>query len=122
MAITSRIIVLGKADDVGATNRGFRVALWLVPPVSRRPYWLSVAPAKSAFVNATTEENTAIAAGELVEQVTTLTADKDLNMAEFQAVAEKAWNDANTKIQAFNPWQRYGTKWDGTTWTVVNTP
>lgn len=120
MAITTRIVALEKADPekADAENRGFRVALWVVPPVQRQPYWKLAAPAKSQYANATQEENDAIANGALVESVETITLPSSMTMAEFQAVAEQRWTTFNTQVQAYNPWRRYGTKWDGTTWTL----
>jgi hypothetical protein len=112
--MAKQIIVLEKSDTA---DKGFRVALWAVPPVARQPYWKLSAPTKSAWSGASQAENDAIANGQVIEQVETITSDTAQTMAGWQALAEQRWETFNANVQAANPWRRYGTFWDGTTWT-----
>ncbi len=115
----TQIIVLEKAEN---TDRGFRLALWARPPATRQAYWKLIAPQQSAYALATPAENTDIANGVVAEHVQTIIREQNIDQAAFQALAEDAWRRWDEYVQAYNPWRRYGTKWDGTTWALGGTP
>lgn len=111
--MAKQIILLEKAEN---SDRGFRVVLWAITPVARRPYWAFIAPAASAYKLASAQENTDIVNGVVAESLLTIIGDLDSTVPQFQTRAEVAWADWNARVQAFNPWRRYGTTWDGSTW------
>src|SRR5262245_60372719 len=113
--MAKQIIVLEKATTL---DRGFRLVLWARPPVARQPYWKLIAPARSTWSGASQAENDEITNGQVVESVEVMAFDQDKTMPELQAAAEARWVAWNDYVQTFNPWRRYGSFWDGATWTL----
>ena len=110
-----RIIILDRIGE--PSDFSFKFAVWANVPTERQPYYAN-AEATSEVKNITAEELTAIQNGEISEQIftavfpsgTELTTIKDYLIAE----AIKYQTLINTK----NPWQYYGTYYDGDSWTA----
>ena len=111
-----QIIILDRLDL--PSDNSFRYALWAAVPVSRQSFYAN-ATAVSAWSGASTAENTAIQAGQIVEKVDHFSAPAGTTIAQIQAILIAAWNVWQNHITNENPWSRYGTFFDGTTWTAA---
>ena len=108
--MAKRVIVL---ERIGGDDRQWRVALWVSPPVARQPFYARDG-AVSEWKDAQASDNSAIASGAVVEVLETVDV-QGLNQTQARNRLEGLWNEVNAKIQAANPWDRYGTVWDGVT-------
>ena len=106
----ARIIVLE------STGRRVRYALWADVPVARRPFYANAALV-SAVVGIQASDLTALRAGEMVERVAEEAPDG--NIAAIKAYLETKLTTYQAEVTARNDWSRYGTSFDGTTWTNV---
>lgn len=93
----------------------FKYGLWADVPLSRQSFYANP-NAKSQWLGATATENAAIAAGKVVEYVDVTAIDGTVQ--QVQAALQARWNDFQKEINNKNPWIRYGTFWDGTSWTL----
>jgi hypothetical protein len=99
----------------------YHVALWADVPVGRVS-WYAMAGAVSAWKDATTADNTAIANGTVAESVQSVRIIKGAGQAARQQALQDAWTAWQSHITAYNPWIHYGSTWDGSTWTNTNNP
>jgi len=106
-----RVIIL---DNRGTT---YRVALWAVVPVERRPYYAEAGKV-SAWPGAVAAENAALADGMLTERVITYDAGSVETLNQVKAVLEATWASFQAEITTQNRWERLGSFWDGATWTA----
>lgn len=116
-----KIIVLAQTaipSGGTTTDLDYSVAFWLVPPVSRQPFYANAA-ATSQVIGALAAEVTAIQAGQVVEQIVPVSYSSGTAIAAITADLAARYNAAQALLTANNPWNRYGTSWDGTTWTQV---
>lgn len=74
------------------------------------------------FQSATAAELSALQAGQVIEHIDVFHAAVGTPLATIQAALIAAFNALQSKINAANPWVRYGTSWDGVTWTSVGMP
>ena len=115
-----RIIVLEKTrDDADTIN----YVLWADVPAARQPHYADAnsPPTKvSAWPGATPADNAALQNGSVAERVDSQRTPKGTGMAAVQSQLETNWQAYQSEINAYNPWQRYGSTWDGTSWTVTN--
>jgi hypothetical protein len=111
-----RIIILDSTPDDADT---YRVVLWADVPLARQS-WYAQTGAVSAWKDALAADNTAIANGSVAETVSVIRVIKGSGQAARQQVLQDAWTQWQTFITQNNPWQRYGSTWDGTTWTNAN--
>ena len=86
---------------------------WADVPVARASFYANVG-FTSAVKGIASGDLTAIQAGTVVEKLDTLQVDKGTTIPQLQTILEAKWNDYQTMVTAFNPWNRYGTYWDGT--------
>jgi len=94
----------------------WRYALWADVPVARRVFYAD--PAKtSAFKTISAGELASLRDGSVVERVSNLRIDKGATIPQLQTKLEIEWTFFQNEITTFNPWNRYGTFWDGVTWT-----
>ena len=108
-----QIIVLERTD-----NNRFTVAFWLDVPVARRPFYAD-ATATSAYKQASAAEITAIQTGAVKEQTGDFSFPGALTIANIQALLIAEFTARQLAVNNFNPWNRYGTNFDGTVWTVA---
>jgi hypothetical protein len=111
-----RVIILNEtADDPDTYN----VLFWADVPTARQSHYAD--PNKvSAWLNATTADNDALKSGAVVEQQGIARHAQGTGMTAIQAFLQQRWQDYQTFITNSNPWQRFGSTWDGATWTVLN--
>jgi len=113
-----KIIIL---DRVGyPSDDAFRVAFWLDVPVARQPFY-----ADAAFVSAVigvdapdASELSALRSGVVVEVVDTVFMPTGTTLAQLRTRAQAIHTRLQADVTARNLWARYGSFWDGTTWTV----
>ena len=110
------VIVLDQhADDPNTYN----VILWGdVPPARQSRY--ANANAKSAWSGATAADNTNLQTGVMVEQLFSQRIPAGTPLPQIETFLQNAWQNFQNQINNTNPWVRYGTTWDGTTWAVLN--
>jgi hypothetical protein len=114
MAARLKIIVLEKLYN---DTQSFRVAFWLDVPTTRWPFFAD--PARvSVWKNATVEDIDRIKNGEVVEDVEPFQAEAGESLPSVQARLAALHAAKQDILNARNPWVRYGTTWDGTTWVV----
>lgn len=112
-----KIIIL---DRVGfPSDDAFRVAFWLDVPVARRPFY-----ANAAFVSAVegTEapdvvELAALRDGAVSEVVDAVYLPAGTTLAAIRTRLAAHHAVLQAEVTNKNLWARYGTFWDGTTWT-----
>jgi hypothetical protein len=98
------------------TGNTYRYALWAAVPSARQAMY-AVVGRVSAWKNASTAENAAIAAGQVVERVGEFVVDAGVTLATVRSQLVQLQADYQAEINLTNPWNRYGTFFDGTTWT-----
>lgn len=115
-----RIIILDRIKMNG--RLAFNYALWADVPAARQAFY-AVAGAKSVWTGASAEENAAIASGAVLEQVGTYqdrTPNASETIADVRAALVVLWTAFQDQVtNADVKWSRYGTSWDGTTWTAA---
>lgn len=111
-----KIIQLERVGMPSDTN--FRVAFWLDVPAARQTFYAN-ASATSAVKGATQAEVDAIKAGQVVEVIETLPRPAGTTIGEFRNDAEARYAQLQAELVNRNPFARYGTFWDGSSWTPV---
>jgi|SRR5215472_5169653 len=94
------------------------VALWADVPAARQQFYANP-NAKSAWVGATTTDNTNLQNGSVVEQVTTQRVPAGAGIGQIENFLQNLWQNYQNSINTANPWLHYGSTWDGTTWVLV---
>lgn len=115
-----RIIIL---DRIPMNRRlAFNYVLWAAVPAERQAFYAN-ANAKSAWPGASSQENADIAAGAVLERVGTYqdrTPNATETLADVRAALQTAWAAFQNEVTNLDVrWSRYGTSWDGTTWTAA---
>ena len=115
-----RVIILDQTVDDPNT---FNVLYWADVPAARQSHYADTSspPTKmSAWPLATAADNAALQNGSMVEQHGQARYVQGTGMAAIQLQLQQRWQDYQTYITNFNPWQRQDSTWDGTTWDVKN--
>lgn len=110
-----QVIILDKLSE---GNR-YRYVLWAAVPAARQSRYAD-ASATSQFTGASAQESQDIKDGKVVEKVDTISVAAGVNLAAVQAELQSVWTAYQTFINNYNPWQRYGSSWDGASWTATN--
>jgi len=116
MAARFRVIVL---DAPAGNTEEFNYLLWADVPAARQTYYANAA-ATSAWRGANGTDLTNLQSGAVVEQQGRYHRQPNANLAAIEAALQVIWQAYQDQITAYNPWQRYGSTWDGTTWVVTN--
>lgn len=111
--MAKKIIILEKLEN----DLSFRAAFWAVVPVARKPYYAN-ASATSQYKDISAGELTSLQDGSLVEKVDVYNYASGTAIGAIQADLISKYNDFQSSITNFNSFQRYGTNWDGTSWTA----
>ena len=92
--------------------------LWADVPVARQPFYaLAWGPTRlSAWTDALAADNTNLQSGAIVEATQTLQVPSAATLPQIQAFLQQRWTEYQGRITTINPWQRYGTTWNGTIW------
>ena len=110
--MAKQIIVLDRTD----TNT-FNVAFWLAVPTTRQPFYANSA-ATSTYKSASAAELTAIQSGAVVEQVDNFAFIASQTIASIMSFLQTEFTARQLVITNANPWNRYGSFFDGATWTA----
>lgn len=108
-----RVILLDKDRN---DPRTYQYALWADVPAARRPFYARPAGTVSEWNGALAADNAKLVTGEMVERTDSLTVGEGVGVQQVQAMLQDAWTNFQAAINSRNPWARYGTTWDGTTW------
>lgn len=109
-----RIVILKRINE--PSDLAFEFVLWADVPAARQPFYADPT-ATSAYAEATAAEIDAIKTGAVAEQLDSGTAAAGTPLPEILAKLEARWERWQDEVNTRNPWVRYGTSWDGTTWT-----
>lgn len=109
--MAKRVIIL---DSVGTL---YHVVLWADVPVARQPFYAAQG-ARSQWNGASQAEHDAIASGAVAERVIEFNLFSGEGLAAVRARLQATWQAYQDEIAVHNSWARYGTFWDGTTWTA----
>lgn len=119
--MAKRIIILDRIP-LGGGRLAFNYVLWAEVPLARQPFYAHP-NAKSVWTGASTQENADIASGAILERVGVYqdrTPEASETIADVRAALQAAWTAFQNEVtNADIRWQRYGTSWNGTTWTAA---
>lgn len=113
-----KIVILERTPNTSMI--GFRYAMWADVPTTRQSFYAN-AEATSEVVNATQAELTQIQQGKITERTSETQFALGTPLATIQAALIVDFNAFQAEINAKNPWTHYGTNYDGSTWTLVQT-
>lgn len=114
----ARKIIILESRPITAGEIAFRYAFWADVPAARQARYANAA-FETQVAGATAGEFAALRSGAVVEKVDEARFGA-ATVAQVQALLVTEFNAYQAKITAANPWQRYGTNWDGTSWNAVN--
>ena len=117
MAARFRIIVLEQSSHGSGLGRDWRLLLWADVPSARQQFYATPG-AVSEWKDALTTDNAQLASGAVAERLVTLQQKSTGTIADLQAIAQAMWTAWQAEVTARNPWNRYGTTWDGTSWVL----
>lgn len=115
----ARKIIILESHPPGTGEIAFRYALWANVPAARQTRYANP-DLETQVEDATAGEIAALRTGAVVERVGEARWNNGTTVAQIQAALVNEFNRYQAKITAANPWQRYGTSWDGSSWTAVN--
>jgi len=116
--MAKKIIILEHLHQ--PSDNDYRYVFWLSVPVARQSFYANPL-AVSAYPGATADELTAIRSGAIVEQVDVIPKLAGTTLGQLAASLVARFNEAQALLTAVNLYDRYGTYWDGSTWTNVTT-
>ena len=105
-----KIIILDRDD------RRTNFVLWADVPAARQRFYADAAKV-SAWKDALAADNTALQTGAVAEMAGHIVMEPGDTLAESRAKLVSSWTAFQNRITASNPWDRYGTVWDGA-WTT----
>jgi hypothetical protein len=112
-----RVIILDKTGQAGVD---FNVVLWAVVPTTRRTFYAAQqANFVSAWKDITATEAAKFTSGEWTERPLRYSRPDSGGLPQAQAELQAEWQKFQNEIDNFNPWNRYGSNWDGTAWSMV---
>jgi hypothetical protein len=115
-----KIIILERAGDPASANFNdlhFRYVLWADVPSARQSYFADAN--KSTLVkDATAGEKSSITSGAILEHSDITNYPAGTSVANIKADLINKFNDFQNSVNSFNPFQFYGTFYDGSTWTT----
>lgn len=94
----------------------FRFVMWVAVTAGREAFYAN-AGFESAWKDASGAEVTALRAGQVVERVESFSTDQALGIAAIEAELQTRYASFAADV-ANNPFDRYGTFWDGSSWTL----
>ena len=116
--MAKQIIILAAHDHAATDNpmTVYDVAYWLAVPTARQPFYADP-NATSAWSGASAGEIAALQNGSVVEMVFTYQVSGTQTLTQIKTALQNIWTTLQSNITARNLWDRYGSFWDGTTWT-----
>lgn len=103
-----KIVILDRISP-----KRFRYVMWFDVPAARQAFYAQVGKV-SQWTGASAQENADLASGAVVEKSGETALEG--TVAEVMAMLQSQWQETQNEINNFNPWVRYGTFWDGTSW------
>jgi hypothetical protein len=101
----------------------WRAVLWAdVNTPERRRFYEKPATWVSAYRDATLQQLTDLRAGLMTESVITLTYQDAAPFLDVRNDIVQALNAFQNRTDNLNLWNRYGTYWNGTSWSITNNP
>lgn len=111
-----KIIIL---DRTGLpSDQNYRVAFWLDVEPERQTFHANAA-ATSAVKGITAPELALIQSGAIIEEVIDVAAPASATQGQLLAAVVARYTERQAQITDRNQWARYGSFWDGTSWTPV---
>jgi len=110
--MAKQIIILERPD----VNR-FSVAYWLQVPVARQAFYANAA-ATSHYIGISAPELSDLRAGVFVEQTQDISFLSAATIGQCQAQLVTEFAARQSAITNFNQWNRYGSFYDGASWTA----
>ena len=108
------IILLDRVAESG----DYRVVFWLDVRAPRQRFYAKAA-ATSAFLDATPQELAAIQSGAVIEVLERANRPSGQGLPALRNALEARRTELQAELDANNVWHRYGSFFDGTTWTAV---
>jgi hypothetical protein len=109
------VIVL---DQPGGLGTEYNYIMWADVPTARQRFYANAA-LKSAWVDATAADNTALQNGSVVEKSALLRVVPATSLAQVEAFLQQQWTAYQNGVTNYNAWLHYGSTWDGATWIVT---
>jgi hypothetical protein len=113
-----RLNVIVLAQTPGDPN-GFNILFWADVPSARQTYYANP-NAKSLWAGATTADNQNLQSGAVVELATEAHYVPGTPLTQIESDVQARWQSYQNSIINSNPWIRYGSTWDGATWTILS--
>lgn len=114
-----KIIVLertGELTSVNFNDLNFKYVFWADTPSARQALFAD-ATKGTAVKDASAGEKSAITSGTILETVGSAFYPAGTSASSIKADLIVKFNAFQSAVTNFNPFQYYGTFWDGTTWT-----
>lgn len=108
-----KIIILAA---VPGSAQGYRYALWAAVPATRVPFYANP-NFVSAWKDISGPELQDLRLGNFTERVETFNNETPQNLAAVKAQLEARWTAFQAEIDERNPWDRYGSFFENTSWT-----
>ena len=108
-----KIIILERQGTVSDCNYCF----WLEVPAARQAFYVNT-EATSTFKNATIQEIQDIKDGKVKEVTGYKTYEASTTAGQVKADLISMYNSLQDEVDNYNPWIKYGSFWDGSSWTV----
>lgn len=112
--MAKKIIILERLHE--PSDMAFQFVLWAEVPAARQSFYAD-AEATSAYEQASAAELDAIRTGAVTERVESATYPKELPLPQILTKLEALWQRYQDQVNDRNPWLRYGSHWDGESWT-----
>jgi hypothetical protein len=96
----------------------YYVAFWLAVPTARQPFYANAA-LKSRVIGITAPELSALQNGQFIEHVEEASYPLGTGLPAIGADLVRRFDEQQSMLNAQNPWNRYGTFYDGTSWTQI---
>jgi hypothetical protein len=112
--MAKKIIILEQVN--APSDSDWHAVFWADVPAARQVFYANPT-ATSQYSGATTAELAAIQSGAIAEKYLTVHMLSGQTLAQTKAELITEFNQFQTDITNANPWTRFGSYWDGTTWT-----
>ncbi len=114
------IIILDRTGE--PSDLSFSCLFWLSVPAGREKFYTihetPALPFSSRYQDATAEEIAALKAGTVIEMTENIVMPAGTPLTTIQARVIVRYNELQNALNSRNPFVRYGTSWDGASWTV----
>lgn len=112
--MASKVIILDRSGR--GSSPQYNYVLWANVPAGRQAYYANL-QTESVFKGATQAEHDAIKNGQVAEKLDSYQFQPGDSLAQIGQYLQQAWTSWQSKVNGENKYDRYGTKWDGVSWT-----